>query len=34
MEEMLRYLDEIVEPAIVDFEAYPTSVRHALFWPA
>jgi hypothetical protein len=29
MEELLRYLDEIVEPTIKDFEAQPTSVRHA-----
>jgi hypothetical protein len=29
MEDMLRYLDEIVEPTIKDFEANRTSVRHA-----
>ena len=31
MEEMLRYLDEIKEPAIVDLGAPPSWVRHALF---
>jgi hypothetical protein len=29
MEDLERYLDEIVEPTIRDFEASPTSVRHA-----
>ena len=29
MEDMLRYLDKIVEPTIKDFEQNPTSVRHA-----
>lgn len=29
MIDMLRYLDEIAEPAIKDFEENPTSVRHA-----
>jgi hypothetical protein len=29
MEDLERYLDEIAEPTIKDFEAYPTSVRHA-----
>jgi hypothetical protein len=28
MEDMLRYLDEMVEPTIKDFEEHPTSVRH------
>ena len=28
MEDMLRYLDEIVDPTIKDFEEHPTSVRH------
>jgi hypothetical protein len=29
MEDLVRYLDEIVEPTIADFEQNPTSVRHA-----
>jgi len=29
VEDMVRYLDEIVEPTIRDFEKNPTSVRHA-----
>lgn len=29
MEDLVRYLDEIVEPTIKDFEEHPTSVRHA-----
>jgi hypothetical protein len=29
MEDMLRYLDEIAEPTIRDFEEHPTSRRHA-----
>lgn len=29
MEDMLRYLDEIVVPTIADFEANPMSTRHA-----
>jgi hypothetical protein len=29
MEDLVRYLDEIVEPTVKDFEANPTSVRHA-----
>ena len=29
MEDLLSYLDEIVEPTVQDFEANPTSVRHA-----
>jgi hypothetical protein len=29
MEGMLRYLDEIVEPTVKDFEEHPTSRRHA-----
>jgi hypothetical protein len=29
MEDLVRYLDEIVEPTIMDFEKNPTSVRHA-----
>jgi hypothetical protein len=29
MEDLERYLDEIVEPTIKDFQANPTSVRHA-----
>jgi hypothetical protein len=29
MEDLVRYLDEIVEPTISDFEQNPTSVRHA-----
>jgi hypothetical protein len=29
MEHLVRYLDEIVEPTIKDFEEHPTSVRHA-----
>jgi hypothetical protein len=29
MEDLLRYLDDIVEPTITDFESHPTSVRHA-----
>jgi hypothetical protein len=29
MEDMLRYLDEVAEPTIKDFEENPTSVRHA-----
>jgi hypothetical protein len=29
MEDLERYLDEIVEPTIKDFAAHPTSVRHA-----
>jgi hypothetical protein len=28
MEDMLRYLDEMGEPTIKDFEEHPTSVRH------
>jgi len=29
VEDLVRYLDEIVEPTISDFEQNPTSVRHA-----
>jgi hypothetical protein len=29
MEDMVRYLEQIVEPTIRDFEENPTSVRHA-----
>jgi hypothetical protein len=29
MEDLMRYLDEIVDPTIKDFESNPTSVRHA-----
>jgi hypothetical protein len=29
MEDLLRYLDEVVDPTIKDFEANPTSVPHA-----
>ncbi len=29
MEDLVRYLDEIVDPTIDDFEKTPTSVRHA-----
>lgn len=29
MDDLERYLDEVVEPTIKDFEANPTSVRHA-----
>jgi hypothetical protein len=29
MEDMLRYLEEIVEPTVKDFEEHPTSRRHA-----
>ena len=29
MDDMLRYLDQMVEPTIVDFEQNPTSMRHA-----
>jgi hypothetical protein len=29
MEDLVRYLSEIVEPTIADFEQNPTSVRHA-----
>ena len=29
MEDMVQYLDEMVEPTIKDFEENPTSVRHA-----
>jgi hypothetical protein len=29
MEDLVRYLDEIVEPTVRDFEANPTSLRHA-----
>jgi hypothetical protein len=29
MDDMLRYLDQMVEPTIRDFEQNPTSVRHA-----
>src|SRR5262245_31592580 len=29
MEDLVRYLDEIVEPTVKDMEAHPTSVRHA-----
>jgi hypothetical protein len=29
MEDLLRYLNEVVDPTIKDFEANPTSVRHA-----
>jgi len=29
MEDMLRYLDEIVEPTVRDFDEHPTSRRHA-----
>jgi hypothetical protein len=29
MEDLERYLDEVIEPTIRDFEANPTSVRHA-----
>jgi hypothetical protein len=31
MEDLARYLDEVVEPTIADFEANPTSRRHAFF---
>jgi hypothetical protein len=29
MEDLVRYLDDIVEPTIKDFEEHPTSRRHA-----
>ena len=29
MAELERYLEEIVEPTVADFEQHPTSVRHA-----
>jgi hypothetical protein len=29
MEDLVRYLEQIVEPTIRDFEEHPTSVRHA-----
>jgi hypothetical protein len=29
VEDLIRYLEEIVEPTIADFERNPTSVRHA-----
>ncbi len=29
MEDLARYLEEIVDPTIEDFEQHPTSVRHA-----
>jgi hypothetical protein len=29
MEELTKYLDEIAEPTVAEFEKNPTSVRHA-----
>jgi hypothetical protein len=29
MEDLVRYLEEIVDPTVKDFEEHPTSVRHA-----
>ena len=29
MEDLVRYLNEIIEPTVKDFEEHPTSVRHA-----
>lgn len=29
MEDLVRYLNEIVDPTVADFEKNPTSVRHA-----
>jgi hypothetical protein len=29
MEDLVRYLNEIVDPTVKDFEEHPTSVRHA-----